>query len=186
MHRLAGLWGLLFAQRRSEKLKIWLSIIAFLSCPLLASADGAHGEVVSFSGNNGELIMSRDGVVYWLRPGSKLLTGDIVRSKKATVAVIAFDGCEFELPAGEDVFLDEEFCDPAIVAAEPTAAEKASAGIASTSLNGPTLRASSPLVVGGVVLSAGGLAAASGGDGGGAGSETASASGSSSSNPNSS
>lgn len=156
----------------------------------VASAEESRGEVLSYSGDKGELIMSRDGIIYWLETGSQLVAEDILRSREAEKAVIVFDGCEFELPAGEDIYLDDDFCD-AFAVLEPTAAEKASEGLANEvvaieSTVDLSMRTDAPLVVGGVILSVGGLAAAAGGDGGGAGSPTSNASGATSSNPNSS
>lgn len=161
-----------------------LSIFSLLVA-LSGVAQEPRGEVLAYSGAKGELIMSRDGIIYWLESGSELQFGDILRSRRGDSAIIKFDGCELTLPEGEDVRLDHEFCGEPI-AAVPSAAENASNGLYDISVSDSVVRARAPLVVGGVVLSAGGLVAAIGGDGGGAGSATSAASGAASSNPNSS
>lgn len=147
-----------------------------------------RGEVVKYIGVHGELIMSRDGVVLWLTEGTALKKGDILRSKQDGVATINFDGCEYKLPAGEDIILDDNFCQPRSMAEFAVNEESAAQSSASRLTEGSNVNqmATSPLVVGGVVLSAGGLAAASGGDGGGAGSQTSNAAGVPRSNPSSS
>lgn len=151
--------------------------IAATSFTALAQKN-AEGSVVEYSGIPGELIVSRDGIVYYLSTGEDLFNGDILRSKEGDVATITYRGCTYDLPSNEDVALDDEFC-ALIVAEEPTMAMAASGGAESIGLNlGAVVNsANAPLMVGGVVLSAGGLAAATGGDGGGAGSATSAAAG---------
>lgn len=151
--------------------------ILFWTSNLPAAAEQkARGNVTSFSGVPGDLIVSRDGVVYWLSLGDDLFENDTVRSRTDDPASIIYDGCEFTLPDGVDVLLDNEIC---VLA---TGQESSMAAISSQNESvavGSALmpRSNAPLMVGGVLLSAGGLAAATGGDNGGTGSTASSQAG---------
>ncbi|MEL6756005.1 MAG: hypothetical protein AAFP81_06175 [Pseudomonadota bacterium] len=127
------------------------------------------GTVLKHSGEAGDLIASRDGVVYWLSTGDNLFPNDIIRASRSNVSTIDYDGCTFTLPEKQDVLLDENFCDLTAVY-QPTMAESASEKqiwIDSETVTGSD---NAPLIVGGVVLSAGGLAAAA--NGGSSGTES--------------
>ncbi|MEM9571896.1 MAG: hypothetical protein AAF996_10535 [Pseudomonadota bacterium] len=163
--------------------------IAAMPMALAASPQTAEGSVIEYIGVPGELIVSRDSITYYLSTGDELFSGDVLRSRQAEAATIIFRGCEFELPASEDVALDDEFCAVAAID-EPTMAAIAGAGAgASVGVGSGVVAAMSsanaPLVVGGAVLSAGGIAATTGGDGGGAGSPTSASAGNPTSNANS-
>ena len=167
--------------------------LATVLMPALAGAEQnfAEGSVTEYTGLPGELIVSRDSVIYYLSTGDDLFGGDILRSREGETTTIVFRGCEMELPASEDVALDDEFCVLAAVE-EPTMAAIASTGDgtgvalgAGGGLVAAINSANAPLMVGGVVLSAGGIAATTGGDGGGAGAATRQAAGNPSSESNS-
>lgn len=165
--------------------------VAAMPMALAASPQTAEGSVVEYIGVPGELIVSRDSIIYYLSTGDELFSGDVLRSRQAEAATIIFRGCEFELPASEDVALDDEFCAVAAID-EPTMAAIAGAGAGTgasvgvgSGLVAAMNSANAPLVVGGAVLSAGGIAATTGGDGGGAGSPTSAAAGNPTSNANS-
>ena len=117
---------------------------------------GAIGSVVEHLGESGELIVSRDGIVYFLTTGDDLFDDDIVRAQHADASTIRVYGCTFTLPEKKDVSLGEEFC--SLAAIEPTSmaeiASKSGTGLESVAAT------NAPLIVGGVVLSAGGIAAA--------------------------
>lgn len=139
-----------------------------MSLPVSAVAQkAAGGSVLEHSGEVGDLIVSRDGLVYHLSVGDELYENDILRAQFAKIATVSYNGCEFTLPEKQDVTLDSEFCN-LVVATAPTSAEVASQ---STTLAASNVGAGSlmnaPLMIGGTVLSAGGIAAAvNGGDGG--------------------
>lgn len=145
----------------------FLLTMAGATLPLQSFADiSPKGSVIEHSGETGELIVSRDGVVYWLSTGDDLFLGDVVRAQNAEAARISFNGCEYVLPEKQDVNLNGEFCALASVE-EPTMAQLASESGSSVGAVGAATAANAPLIVGGTVLSAGGIAAAiNGGDGG--------------------
>lgn len=160
--------------------------IAIAAATVVSLSASAHaqkepsGSVVSHSGKSGNLIVSRDTIVYWLSEGDNLFEGDIIRAQTDDSATITFNGCTYSLPGKTDVALDDEFCTLAAVA-EPSMALVASEGGAVSGI-GPILsQANAPLVVGGVILSTGGIAAATGGDSGGTGSTASQEAGASSS-----
>jgi hypothetical protein len=136
----------------------------------------ANGQVVEHLGETGDLIVLRDGVVYYLSTGDDLFQADILRSENADAASITYNGCEFTLPEKQDVTLDDEFCAFAMVE-EPSMAQIASEG--GTTLGATTIatNANAPFIIGGVVLSAGGIAAATNGGNGGTGSVASAAAG---------
>lgn len=136
----------------------------------------ANGMVIEHAGDEGELIVSRDGIVYWLSTGDDLYSDDVVRAQNADMATITYNGCVMTLPQKEDVTLDDEFC-ALVVLDEPTMAQVASEGSVLTGSTPITTAANAPLVVGGVVLSAGGLVAATDGGNGGTGSAASAAAG---------
>lgn len=138
-----------------------------LVLPLQTFAESsARGSVIEHSGETGDLIVSRDGVIYWLSAGDDLFSEDVVRAQNAETAKISFNGCEFTLPEKEDVTLDDQFC--VLAAADGrTMAQVASETGNSVGSVGVVTAANAPLIVGGTILSAGGIAAAiNGGDGG--------------------
>lgn len=122
----------------------------------------AQGSVLEYAGEVGELVVSRDGVVYPISVGADLFAGDIVRARRADTAIILFDGCRMELPEGQDVFLNNEFCS-AFIAEDKTMAMAASENISVAGSGVEGVATNAPLIVGGVVLSAGGIAATTGG-----------------------
>ncbi|NQY14325.1 MAG: hypothetical protein HRT81_10765 [Henriciella sp.] len=136
----------------------------------------ADGQVVEHLGETGDLIVLRDGVVYYLSTGDDLFHADILRSENADVASVTYSGCTFTLPEKEDVTLDDEFCAFAM-GEEPSMAQIASEG--GTTLGATTIatNANAPFIIGGVVLSAGGIAAATNGGNGGTGSVASAAAG---------
>ena len=129
----------------------------------------SNGQVVEHLGETGDLIVLRDGVVYYLSTGDDLFQADILRSEKADAATVTYNGCSFTLPEKQDVTLDDEFCAFAL-GEEPSMAQIASEG--GTALGTTTIatNANAPFIIGGVVLSAGGIAAATNGGNGGTGS----------------
>lgn len=154
------------------KLLVSIAIAAavVLSLPNSALAQNDPGGiVVSHSGKTGNLIVSRDTIVYWLAEGDNLFEGDIIRAQTDDSAIITFNGCTYSLPGKADVVLDGDFCALASVA-EPSMALIASEGGTMTGFVTPLSQANAPLIVGGVILSAGGIAATTGGDSGGTGS----------------
>ena len=153
-----------------------VSVVATLT-PCSAFADqNADGSVIEYAGQRGDLIVSRDGVVYWLSEGDKLFTHDILRARFGDSSTIRYQGCEITLPENEDVVLDSAFCD-IIVTEEPTMAATASENGGLRSSVGSATGANAPLIVGGVVLSAGGLVATTNGGNGGTGSAASAAAG---------
>lgn len=127
----------------------------------------AQGSVIEYAGAPGELVVSRDGIIYYLSTGDDLFENDILRSKEESTSTIVYNGCVFELPASEDVSLDEEFCALVGVKKSPSMATLASQGeVTGASATNIASETNAPLIVGGVILSAGGLAAVSGSGGG--------------------
>lgn len=162
-----------------------LSLWLVLSWPLEAAAtEQPQGTVLELSGETGSLIVSRDAVIYYLEQGSDLFESDILRLNYGSETTIIYNGCVFNLPDGEDVVLDDQFCVMAKAIDE-------NSSMAATAASGGREQAlfltgsNAPLVVGGVLLSAGGIAAATGGDGGGSGSLASAATGNPSANPGS-
>lgn len=120
------------------------------------------GLVLEHDGNEGDLIVSRDGIVYWMSIGDSLYEYDIVRSKSENTSTIEFDGCTFTLRKNLEVVLDESFCQKAAVT------ESTMATIASEAVGVTEVAASQgvPLTIGGVALASGGIASfVSGADG---------------------
>lgn len=145
----------------------WMILFIIVTMPASNAQEKLpNGTVVQYSGERGGLIVSRDSIVYFLTQGDHLFENDILRSKAAGVTTIVFNGCMFDLPAAEDIELDNEFC-AAQGLEESSMATLAAEGetVISEGIVGQT--ANAPLIVGGVVLSAGGLAAATGAGGGG-------------------
>ncbi|MEL7096322.1 MAG: hypothetical protein AAGK70_12860 [Pseudomonadota bacterium] len=150
-------------------------IVTIASFVVAASAIPAHaqnqadGTVLSYSGEPGQLIVSRDGIVYWLTEGDDLFDDDVVRAQRGGSSSILYNGCEFELPENEDVTLGDQFCSLAS-AEEGSMAMIASEGNLGNGVIEVVSGANAPFLVGGTVLSAGGIAAATGGGNGGTGS----------------
>lgn len=144
-----------------------------------------QGSVTEFLGEYGELIASRDGIIYALSQDADLFEGDILRTKFDETTIIMFRGCEFELPGNKDVTLDDEFCDFAMV--DDSDAMMAAADPASSNAidGGLIVSGQSPLVVGGVVLAAGGLTTVATSNGGSGGSTASQSAGSNSPTPSS-
>lgn len=153
-----------------------LVIATFMAAFSAFAQKSSYGSVMDHSGEPGELIVSRDGIVYWLSTGDDLFENDVLRAQEADSATIRFKGCVFTLPEQEDVELDDEFC---VVAAadEPSMAAIASEAATFSETSAIPTGVNAPLIVGGVVLSAGGIAAATNGGGGGTGSEASAAAG---------
>lgn len=128
----------------------------------LSAQEIENGSVVEHTGETGDLIVLRDGLVFWLSTGDDLFEADIVRASYPDMSIVSYNGCVFTLPENEDVPLDDDFCS-LTVANAPTMAEVASRNDVTALVSG----ADAPLMVGGVVLSAGGLAAATNGGNGG-------------------
>lgn len=128
--------------------------------PIIAQSDSSEGSVLEFTGTPGELIVSRDGVIYYLVTGDALFQDDILRSRDAGTTEIIFRGCTYELPAAKDVELGDEFCVALID--EPSMATIASQENVFVPLSELEASRNAPLVVGGVVLSYGGLSALTG------------------------
>lgn len=137
------------------------------------------GLVTEHSGEPGDLIASRDGIVYRISQGDELFLGDTLRVR--TEATIIFSGCTYTLPQNEDIYLDYEFCS-LVANTEPSMAFLASEGRSAVGASEAISAGFAPLVVGGIVLSSGGLAAAIGGDDGGTGSIASQQAGATSSN----
>lgn len=136
----------------------------FATLHLQAQPRSAQGSVIEFQADQGELIVFRDGIIYYLMEGDDLFVNDILRAKDENTTTITFRGCTFELPASEDVILDDEFC--VVAVDQPTLAELESLGHSSDGLVSTPSTNRAPLIVGGVVLSVGGLSAAVGQRGG--------------------
>lgn len=164
-----------FAMQISTVLGVFVSIM--IALPTAANSQTSpSGSVLQYNGTAGDLIVSRDGIVYFLSSGDSLFENDVLRTQTKNSTTISFNGCMFTLPEKQDVKLDDEFC--ALASAE----EASMARLAGESeIGGPfessQSPANAPLVVGGVVLSAGGIAAATGGDNGGSGSTASQAAG---------
>lgn len=157
--------------------RILVFAIGLIASSKMAFAqEQAYGMVIEHAGNQGELIVSREGIVYWLSTGDDLYTNDVLRAQEADMATITYKGCVMTLPQKEDVTLDDEFC-ALVIADGPTMAQVAGdSGVLRDSVAIQSV-ANAPLVVGGVVLSAGGLVAATDGGHGGTGSATSRAAG---------
>lgn len=123
-----------------------------------------RGYVVEYVGKPGELVMSRDGVVYVASTGSTLQAGDIVRATKSNSTVIQFDGCELLLPEMKDILLDEKFCeDPTPLSMAAIASENPVAVANEVIASGTR----APLIIGGISVAGGGILAATGSGNGG-------------------
>lgn len=129
----------------------------------------SNGAVVAHLGQDGELIVSRDSVIYWLSTGDRLFEEDIVRAQQPNKSTIVFNGCVRTLPEKEDVLLDSGFCSLASLDG-PSLAAIASEGGAVSELGSSSITQASPLVVGATTLSAAGLIEALDGGSGGTGS----------------
>ncbi|MEP1143681.1 MAG: hypothetical protein ABJH52_08175 [Henriciella sp.] len=133
----------------------------------VATAQTAPGTVTEFTGQLGDLVVSRDGVSYSLITGGDLAFGDIVRATNAGEATLTFNGCTHTIPAGQDFELNAGFCDQmAALEAGPTSLAAAEAAGPVTEAAGTAAAGNAPLIIGGVVVAAGGIAAAAGGGGG--------------------
>ncbi|MEO1323962.1 MAG: hypothetical protein AAFV59_13255 [Pseudomonadota bacterium] len=156
----------------------WLVLAtSLLATSMVAFAQKqANGMVIEHDGDQGELIVSRDGIVYWLSTGDDLYSNDVLRAQNADMATIVYNGCVMTLPQKEDVTLDEEFC-ALVVLDEPAMAQVANESGVLTGSSTITTAANAPLVVGGVVLSSAGLVAAVDGGRGGTGSAASAAAG---------
>lgn len=143
---------------------IALMAASIIGSTFLASAqDVANGSVLEYSGAEGELIVSRGGIVYSLSAGDELFYEDVLRAQKSDTATVSFNGCTWTLPEGLDVKLDDGFC-VASAEAAPSMAMLESQGLRMADGN---LVSGAPFILGGTVLAAGGLVdAVNGGDGG--------------------
>ena len=148
----------------------------FASSMVAFAQEQPNGIVIEHAGDEGELIVLRNGIVYWLSTGDDLFSSDVLRAQDADMATITYNGCVMTLPKKEDVTLDDEFC-ALVVLDEPVMAQVASESRALTGSTTTVTAANAPLIVGGVVLSAGGLVAATDGGGGGTGSAASAAAG---------
>ena len=128
--------------------------------------------VIEHIGEHGDLIVSRNGIVYFLTEGDAVHRNDVLRARYEDTSTIMYQGCVMTLPEGKDVKLDDDFCAFAAVE-EKTMAERASEG----TIFNETTGTNAPFMIGGVIVSAGGLAAATNGGNNGTGSATSSASG---------
>ena len=144
--------------------------------PQAMAQELGSGSVLQHSGEPGDFIVLRDCVVYWLSEGDQLFRDATVRSLKADSTIIEYNGCVMTIPEKQDVTLDDEFC--GLVVAD----NDSMAQIALTNQSGRPASVSqiassgnAPLIVGGVVLSAGGIAAATDGGSNGTSSITSSA-----------
>lgn len=152
-------------------------IASLIATSMMASAQKQpRGMVIEHTGDEGELIVSRDGIVYWLSIGDDLFSNDVLRAQNADMATITYNGCVITLPQKKDVTLDDEFC-ALVVLDQPAMAQLASENGVLTGSTATATAANAPLIVGGVVLSAGGLAAATDGGSGGTGSAASAAAG---------
>jgi len=132
--------------------------------PACAQDDLAQGSVIEFTGEQGELIVARDGIIFYLVKGDELFQNDVLRAKDGDTTTIVFQGCVLELPAAKDIELDDELC--LMITEAPTMAEVALLDDAVGSIGANEPNGGAPLVVGGVVLSIGGLSALTGQGGG--------------------
>ena len=169
----------------SHSLRLCLFLAVSCAAPLLVSAQSEfstsvqnmpNGSVIEHRSEPGELIVLRDDIIYWLSAGDDLFKADIVRSQNADTATISYNGCTMVLPEKQDVSLDDEFCALAALEA-PSMAQIASEGGSTLGTTALVSNANAPLVLGGVVLSAGGIAAATNGGNGGTGSAASAAAG---------
>lgn len=141
-----------------------LSFSLLTMSPAVSQDITAQGSVIEFLGAQGELIVSREGIIFYLQSGDELFLDDILRTKDEDTTTISFRGCAFELPAATDVTLDDEFCN--LASATETMAEKAVIALEGVAVEVVETTENSPLLIGGVILSAGGLSAFTGQGGG--------------------
>lgn len=148
----------------SRLISFGLMAAAAATLPFAATAQTAPGTVTEYTGEYGDFIVSRDGVSYSLSTGEDLMAGDIIRATAADTATITYDGCTYTIPAGQDITLDDAFCEK-MASLENPAPETTT--VETPAPRGEIVTASgvnTPLVIGGVVVAAGGIAAAAGGD----------------------
>ncbi len=150
---------------------------ALQSASIASAREVSQGTVLEHAGEPGELIVSRDGVIYWLSTGDELFSDDVLRAQKADTSTITFNGCVITLEAKVDTVLDDQACTALILSDTTTMAETAAESGSAVGPFDGAINAGAPLTVGGIILSAGGLAAATDGGSGGTASATSNAAG---------
>lgn len=151
-------------KKLSKILYLIFVLVVFILCPGNANAeDAADGRVTEFTGDHGELIVARDGVVYWLSSGDELFSADVVRSMKSGTATIVYRECELTLPKDKDVILDNEFCELGAANEQRSMAMLASETNEFSGVVASNQLTDAPLLLGGTVLWTGGIASTVGG-----------------------
>lgn len=141
--------------------------------PFAASAQATTGTVTEYTGVTGQFIVERDGEIYSLSTGKELFAGDVVRMKLPVSgdATVSYGGCTYSIPAGQDITLDDSFCET-MAGLEPSEAELAASNTPPPLTGEGAGAGNAPLIIGGIVVAAGGVAAAAGGGGGDGGTPT--------------
>lgn len=80
-----------------------------------SAAAQAAGSVQSTTGDTGSVVVVRDGEIYSIGAGDQVFPGDVIATRTVGSVVISANGCVVTLDGGEEVTIDESFCQPAAV-----------------------------------------------------------------------
>ncbi len=115
-------------------------LASFIALGVLALAPSAQAEIAgtveSMTGENGSVLVVRDGEIYSLSQGDMLLVGDIVATRTAASVLLSLTGCSINLAGTEQIAIGPNSCVPGAVSSVSVAGVATSTTVAAT---GPLL-----------------------------------------------